>query len=289
MPPPNTQTDYDYIFKLLLIGDSGVGKSSLLLRFADAQYSDSYLVSLAFKFAFSLLFLLLLLSLLSPFPFTTHAYPCPPKWFRQPSELISKSGPSKSRITWLNSKSGTLPVHIVSSRITHCTAQCLPTVSLCPVNGNLLTFIVLVVLLTCFPPCLPANPNAFGNAWFIMYYFLMYRAREVQNDHVLVLQRSTRFHHCTYNFIFFLYVVALLAWGHCWVFDTPPSNTSASKQANIADKVLLYTLCIIKGLRRHRRRQLSERDPLDARDWALRECKHAALHHAHRKQVRPPH
>lgn len=78
MPPPNTQTDYDYIFKLLLIGDSGVGKSSLLLRFADAQYSDSYLVSLAFKFAFSLLFLLLLLSLLSPFPFTTHATHAPP-------------------------------------------------------------------------------------------------------------------------------------------------------------------------------------------------------------------
>ena len=27
--------EYDYLFKLLLIGDSGVGKSCLLLRFAD--------------------------------------------------------------------------------------------------------------------------------------------------------------------------------------------------------------------------------------------------------------
>ena len=26
--------DYDYLFKLVLIGDSGVGKSCLLLRFA---------------------------------------------------------------------------------------------------------------------------------------------------------------------------------------------------------------------------------------------------------------
>ena len=28
------QKDYDYLFKLVLIGDSGVGKSCLLLRFA---------------------------------------------------------------------------------------------------------------------------------------------------------------------------------------------------------------------------------------------------------------
>jgi Ras-related protein Rab-1A len=27
--------EYDYLFKLVIIGNSGVGKSSLLLRFAD--------------------------------------------------------------------------------------------------------------------------------------------------------------------------------------------------------------------------------------------------------------
>ena len=33
--------EYDYLFKLLLIGDSGVGKSNMLLRFADDVYRDN--------------------------------------------------------------------------------------------------------------------------------------------------------------------------------------------------------------------------------------------------------
>ena len=33
----------DYLFKLLIIGDSGVGKSSMLLRYTDDIYSESYI------------------------------------------------------------------------------------------------------------------------------------------------------------------------------------------------------------------------------------------------------
>ncbi len=33
--------DYDYIFKFVLIGDTGVGKSSLLFRFAENAFSDA--------------------------------------------------------------------------------------------------------------------------------------------------------------------------------------------------------------------------------------------------------
>ncbi|CAD8197573.1 unnamed protein product [Paramecium octaurelia] len=44
--------EYDYLFKLVIIGNSGVGKSSLLLRFADDQFSESYLTTIGVDFRF---------------------------------------------------------------------------------------------------------------------------------------------------------------------------------------------------------------------------------------------
>lgn len=47
-----TKRDYDYLFKLVLIGDSGVGKSCLLLRFADDNFTDSYISTIGVDFRF---------------------------------------------------------------------------------------------------------------------------------------------------------------------------------------------------------------------------------------------
>ena len=52
--------DYDYLFKIVLIGSSSVGKSSLLRRYSDDSFQESYLATIGvdFRFKYQILFIL---------------------------------------------------------------------------------------------------------------------------------------------------------------------------------------------------------------------------------------
>ena len=43
--------EYDYLFKILIVGDSGVGKSALLKRFVDDVYSGSFISTIGVDFS----------------------------------------------------------------------------------------------------------------------------------------------------------------------------------------------------------------------------------------------
>lgn len=45
-----TSKNYDYLFKLLLIGDSGVGKTCLLFRFSDDAFNKNFIATIGIDF-----------------------------------------------------------------------------------------------------------------------------------------------------------------------------------------------------------------------------------------------
>ena len=42
--------EYDYLFKFLLLGNSGVGKTSLLCKFVDGTFSHRYITTVGIDF-----------------------------------------------------------------------------------------------------------------------------------------------------------------------------------------------------------------------------------------------
>jgi len=51
----NMIKEQDYIFKIVLVGNQGVGKSSLFLRFCDNNFIDNYLTTIGVDFRFRML------------------------------------------------------------------------------------------------------------------------------------------------------------------------------------------------------------------------------------------
>lgn len=46
----NMSNDYDYLVKCLIIGDSGIGKSAMMVRFADDVYNPEYISTIGVDF-----------------------------------------------------------------------------------------------------------------------------------------------------------------------------------------------------------------------------------------------
>lgn len=47
--------EYDHFLKYVIVGDSSVGKSCLLLRFADDQFNENYMTTIGVDFRFKTL------------------------------------------------------------------------------------------------------------------------------------------------------------------------------------------------------------------------------------------
>mmetsp|Transcript_281 Transcript_281/g.386 ORF Transcript_281/g.386 Transcript_281/m.386 type:complete len:92 (-) Transcript_281:377-652(-) len=50
MAQANLNQDYDYLFKMLIIGNSGVGKSCLLLRYAENAFNENFFNTIGVDF-----------------------------------------------------------------------------------------------------------------------------------------------------------------------------------------------------------------------------------------------
>ena len=48
----NKGKQFDFTFKIVMIGDSGVGKSCILLRFADDKFNENFYATIGVDFRF---------------------------------------------------------------------------------------------------------------------------------------------------------------------------------------------------------------------------------------------
>lgn len=47
---PNKATDYDWLVKVIILGDSGVGKTNILTQYCEGRFSGNYMATIGVDF-----------------------------------------------------------------------------------------------------------------------------------------------------------------------------------------------------------------------------------------------
>ena len=47
--------DFDYLRKIIIIGDSGVGKSNMLLRYSKGQFVENFMMTIGINYVFNII------------------------------------------------------------------------------------------------------------------------------------------------------------------------------------------------------------------------------------------
>ena len=47
---PNKSTDYDWLVKVIILGDSGVGKTNILTQYCEGKFTGNYMATIGVDF-----------------------------------------------------------------------------------------------------------------------------------------------------------------------------------------------------------------------------------------------
>lgn len=54
-PRGKTEEPFDYLMKVIIIGDSGVGKSNILLRYSEGKFVENYMMTIGINYVYKVI------------------------------------------------------------------------------------------------------------------------------------------------------------------------------------------------------------------------------------------